>query len=143
VHTPVEIEEDFKKVCLALTKVKGWAWRKGMLVLSGWILEKDGSRTMCENVRTDDVFLGRPFSDMKMQTLKDAIPDLREEKTIEICLEILRELWKHQGVRIVESGDGFALLTRNGQSWAKNKYEVILMGFETIQWNDRDGGRWD
>ena len=134
-------DEYFLKACASIVKLKGWTWQKGMKILNGWILTQDG-RVTVENLKVDDVLLGRPFSDKTMQTVKDALPDLNDEKTIEVCLECLRELWKHQGVRIVESGDGWSLFTRQGQHWSKHKWEAILMGYETIVWNDRDGGRW-
>jgi hypothetical protein len=137
----VEQDEFFLKACSSITKVKGWSWQKGMRILSGWILTQEG-KIAKENLNVDDVLLGRPFSDKTMQTVKDPIPDLRDEKTIEICLDVLRDLWKHPGVRIVESGDGWSLFTRLGQHWSKHKWEAILMGYETIPWGDRDGGRW-
>lgn len=137
------LDEHFLKACLSITKLKGWSWKKGMRILRGWTLAPDGSKNLCENLNTDDVLLARPFSDKMMQTVRDAIPDLQDEKTIEVCLESLRDLWKHQGVRIVESGDGWSLFTRLGQHWSKYKWEAILMGYETIPWNDRDGGRWN
>jgi hypothetical protein len=138
-----EHDEHFLKACTAITKLKGWSWQKGMRILSGWVLLPPGGvKTHCGDLNVDEVLLGRPFSDKTMQTVKDAIPNLRDEKTIEVCLEALRDLWKHPGVRIVESGDGWSLFTRLGQHWSKHKWEVILMGYETISWNDRDGGRW-
>jgi hypothetical protein len=138
---PRENDEHFIKACSAIIKSKGWSWQKGMKVLSGWILTQDG-KVSVENLNVDDVLLGRPFSDKTMQTIKDALPDLNDEKTIEICLGCLRDLWKHQGVRIVESGEGWSLFTRQGQHWSKYKWEAILIGYETIPWNDRDSGRW-
>ena len=138
----VTMDESFSNACGAVSKCKGWSWRKGMKILSGWVLNSEGKREDVENVMCDDVILPRPFCDQKMQSVRDPSPDLSDSATIELSLTILRELWLHEGVRLIEMSGGWALLTRSGQEWARTKHEAILMGFESIPWNEKDGGRW-
>ena len=126
----------------ALAKVKGWEWSKGMRVSEGWGLGDECQRIDCTGARIDDIIGRRPFSDQFMQSVRDPVPDMTHQPTIDLAVERLRELWSHPGVRLVESGNGWALITRNGQLWAPTPEEAILSGFETIPWNDRDGGRW-
>ena len=136
------MEDNLLSVCTAVSKCKGWSWRKGMKILSGWVLNEEGKREDVMHLSCDDVILTRPFCDRKMQSVRDPAPDLSDDVTVELALEVLREMWSHPGIRLFESSGGWSLLTRSGQEWARTRHEAILMGFESIPWNDKDGGRW-
>ncbi len=130
------------EACAALPKAKGWEWKKGMKILSGWAYNSEMKKIDVVGVNVDDVILGRPFSDKVMQSVRDPVPDMADARTVELSMLRLKELWKHDGTRIIESGGGWAVITRNGQLWAPTQAEAVLSAFESISWNDRDGGRW-
>lgn len=129
--------------CKAIVKQRGWRWEKEMRILTGERLDlNDGKIKSCDPCKVDDVILRQPFSDKYMQCIRQPVPDLEDDRTVERCLVILRELWQHEGVRLIVSGDGYAIITRTGQFWAPTRGESLLMGFENISWGDRDNGKW-
>lgn len=135
--------EQFIAACRSTSKSKGWRWSKGMRILEGWGFGETGrDKIDCSGALVDDVIIGRPFSDKYMQSVKSPVPDFSDERTIELAVEILREHWVYPDLKLIESGDGWALIVRGGQHWAPTTSEVILTGFELINWNDKDGGRW-
>ena len=139
----IEKTNQFIIACRSVSKTKGWRWSKGMSVLEGWgIGETFRDKIDCSGAFVDDVIINRPFSDKYMQSVRAAVPDFSDETTINLAIEILREHWVYPDIRLVESGDGWALIVRGGQYWALSPSEAILTGFESIPWNEKDGGRW-
>ena len=139
----IEHTEQFLAACRAIAKAKGWRWEKGMRILEGWGFGETAlDKVNCSGAIVDDVIIGRPFSDKYMQSVRSPVPDISDERTIDLTVEILREHWVYPDLKLAESGDGWALIVRGGQYWAKTPSEAILSGFESIPWNDKDGGRW-
>lgn len=139
----IQRTEQFISACRSVSKAKGWRWMKGMRVLEGWGFGETAlDKIDCAGAMIDDVILDRPFSDKYMQSVRSPAPDFSHEDTINLAIEILREHWVYQDVKLIESGDGWALIVRGGQYWAPTPSEAILSGFESIPWNDKDGGRW-
>ena len=126
------------EACKALSRVRGWEWMKGMKILSGWSLDSEGKRVDVMNLSVDDVILRRPFNDKVMQSVRDPVPDILDSRTIEFAVQRLKELWRHDGTRIVETGGGYAVITRSGQLWSPTAAEAILTAFESIPWNEID-----
>ena len=139
----IEHTEQFIIACKSLAKVKGWRWSKGMRMLEGWGFGETAlDKIDCSGAVVDDVIIGRPFSDKYMQSVRAPVPDMSNEETINLAIDILKEHWVYPDLKLIESGDGWALIVRGGQYWAPSPSEAILTGFESIPWNDKDGGRW-